>query len=372
MTARLALRRLAAAIALGLGLIAVPAAAQSIVVTDVAGHTVELPQPARRVVLGDGGLITVLALLDPEPLSLVAGWAENLVRFDPGTAAAYRARFPAIDALPLVGGTTADSVSIEQVLALSPDLVVLPLWFGPAQELERQLGAAGVPVLRIDFFDDPLRNTVPSLRALGRALGREGRAEAYIRFYEAHMGRIAGTLAAHPGLRPKVLLHARAGGWECCWSAGASGAGTLIGFAGGENIAKAAVPGPTGQLGLEYVLAEDPEVYIAAGGPQLPGPGSFRIGPGVPPAEVREQLAAIRGEPGLGELPAIAAGRAHALWLNFFHGPAHVVAVEAMAKWIHPELFGDLDPAATLAEINRRFLAVPMDGTYFGDLGAGE
>lgn len=372
MRARPALRRLAAAIALsGLELFASPAAADPITVTDVAGHTVELPQPARRVVLGDGGLITVLALLDPEPLSLVAGWAENLVRFDPGTAAAYRARFPAIDRLPLVGGTTAETFSVEQTLSLGPDLVVLPLWFGPAEELERQFGAAGVPVLRIDFFDDPLRNTVPSLRALGRALGREERAEAYIRFYEAHMGRIAGTLAAHPSARPKVLLHARAGSWDCCWSAGASGAGTLIDFAGGENIAEAAVPGPTGQLGLEYVLAQNPEIYIAAGGPQLPGPGNFRIGPGVSPAEVRGQLAAIRSEPGLGELPAIAAGRAHALWLNFFHAPTHVVAVEAMAKWFHPELFGDLDPAATLAEINR-FLTVPMDGAYFGDLGAGE
>jgi iron complex transport system substrate-binding protein len=363
-----ALRRLAAAIVLlGIGLFAAPAAADPIVVTDVAGHTVELKQPARRVVLGDGGLITVLALLDPEPLSLVAGWAENLVRFDPGTAAAYRARFPSIDQLPLVGGTTADSFSIEQTLSLGPDLVVLPLWFGPAEELERQLGAAGVPVLHIDFFDDPLRHTVPSLRALGRALGREERAEAYIRFYEAHMGRIAGTLAAHPGARPKVLLHARAGGWECCWSAGASGAGTLIDFAGGDNIAKAIVPGPTGQLGLEYVLAQDPEVYIAAGGPHLPGRGNFRIGPGISSTTVRDQLAAIRGEPGLGELPAIAAGRAHALWLNFFHAPTHIVAVEAMAKWIHPELFGDLDPAATLTEINR-VLAVPMEGTYFGSV----
>ncbi|WP_342239249.1 ABC transporter substrate-binding protein [Inquilinus sp. OTU3971] len=371
MTARAGatLRRVAL---LAIGLFATPAAADPIVLTDAAGHTVELKQPARRVVLGDGGLITVLALLDPEPLSLVAGWAENLVRFDPGTAAAYRVRFPAIDRLPLVGGTTAETFSVERTLALRPDLVVLPLWFGPAEELERQLGAAGVPVLRIDFFDDPLRNTVPSLRSLGRALGREERAEAYIRFYEDHMGRIAGTLAAHPGARPKVLLHARAGGWECCWSAGASGAGTLIDFAGGDNIAKPVVPGPTGQLGLEYVLAQNPDVYIAAGGPLLPGPGNFRIGPGVSRATVREQLAAIRGEAGLGELPAIAAGRAHALWLAFFHAPTHVAAAEAMAKWLHPELFGDLDPEATLAEINRRFLAVPMDGTYFGDLGAGE
>jgi iron complex transport system substrate-binding protein len=39
-----------------------------------------------------------------------------------------------------------------------------------------------------------------------------------------------------------------------------------------------------------------------------------------------------------------------------------------MARWIRPELFGDLDPAETLAEINRRFLAVPFTGTYWVSL----
>jgi iron complex transport system substrate-binding protein len=36
-----------------------------------------------------------------------------------------------------------------------------------------------------------------------------------------------------------------------------------------------------------------------------------------------------------------------------------------MAKWIHPELFADIDPSATLAEINRHFLAVPLEGTMW-------
>lgn len=39
-----------------------------------------------------------------------------------------------------------------------------------------------------------------------------------------------------------------------------------------------------------------------------------------------------------------------------------------MAKWIHPERFGDTDPAETLAEIDRRFLAVPLTGAMWIDL----
>jgi iron complex transport system substrate-binding protein len=47
----------------------------------------------------------------------------------------------------------------------------------------------------------------------------------------------------------------------------------------------------------------------------------------------------------------------------------HIVAIEALARWLHPERLAGIDPAATLAEINRRFLALPMAGTYWIDQG---
>ncbi|WP_142848370.1 hypothetical protein [Telmatospirillum sp. J64-1] len=61
-------------------------------------------------------------------------------------------------------------------------------------------------------------------------------------------------------------------------------------------------------------------------------------------------------------------GRVHALWHNFYNSPMNLLAIEALATWIHPELFSDIDPAATLAEINERFLPVPFQGTYWSSL----
>ncbi|QRE74998.1 hypothetical protein F1D61_16630 [Methylobacterium aquaticum] len=70
--------------------------------------------------------------------------------------------------------------------------------------------------------------------------------------------------------------------------------------------------------------------------------------------------------PGLAQqLSAIRSGRAYGLWQGFSTSPVNVLAVEVLAKWLHPDLTGDLDPEATLAELNARFLAVPMDGTYW-------
>ena len=70
---------------------------------------------------------------------------------------------------------------------------------------------------------------------------------------------------------------------------------------------------------------------------------------------------------GFSELPAFRQGSVHALWLPVFAGPYNVLAVELIAKWVHPDLFADLAPQKTLDEINR-FLAVPLQGTYWASL----
>ncbi|ACI93956.1 periplasmic binding protein [Afipia carboxidovorans OM5] len=61
-------------------------------------------------------------------------------------------------------------------------------------------------------------------------------------------------------------------------------------------------------------------------------------------------------------------GRIHGMFHNLMSTPLNIVATEALAKWIHPSLFGDLDPAQTIDEINRRFLSVPLKGIYLVDL----
>lgn len=57
--------------------------------------------------------------------------------------------------------------------------------------------------------------------------------------------------------------------------------------------------------------------------------------------------------------------RVYGLWHLFNNIPVNILAVEALAKWFHPALFGDVDPAATLREINAQFLPVPLVGTYW-------
>lgn len=359
-----------AALGFALALLATsPAWAQAIRVSDIAGREVVLAQPAKRIVLGAWVSLDALSLIHPDPVGLLAGWAEAGANAIQPTI--LRSKFPAIDKVPVIGKGSFETISIEAVIAQKPDLVLLSRFdafrFGAeaAPGLD-QLAAAGIPVAIVDFFLDPLKNTEPSLRILGKLLGREAQAEAFLAFYRQHLAAIENRLAAAGGVpRPAVFLHAFATRPECCFSAGP---GTIDGFirlAGGHNIGTEKLATPVGQLSQEFVLTRNPDVYVATAISDGPDAGSFALGPGVTRERAAEGFARLVKRNDLAALGAVSGSRGHGLWHLFVHTPVHVVAIEVLAKWTHPALFAGLDPQATLDEINKRFLAAPLAGTFW-------
>jgi iron complex transport system substrate-binding protein len=85
-------------------------------------------------------------------------------------------------------------------------------------------------------------------------------------------------------------------------------------------------------------------------------------------AEAAEALAEILRRERLSSLSAVRQGRAHAIWHGFNDTPAHLLMLQALARWLHPDRCGDLDPAATMASLNSRFLSIPMQGALWADL----
>ena len=104
------------------------------------------------------------------------------------------------------------------------------------------------------------------------------------------------------------------------------------------------------------------KVYIVTGGPHLAKAGGFVVGPGFTPEQSQAGLRRVAGRRGISTLKAVREGRTHGLSHQLINSPIDIVAIEAFATWIHPELFKDVDPAKTLTEINQRFLAVPYEG----------
>ena len=118
------------------------------------------------------------------------------------------------------------------------------------------------------------------------------------------------------------------------------------------------------EIGLEQLIGADPDIYVATGGTHLAKTGGLVLGLGVGEADAAASFGKLLATPALATLSAIEKRRAFGFWHLFNDTPLHVVAIELLAKWFHPERFADIDPAATLAE-GARFSAIPLDGTLW-------
>ena len=120
-----------------------PARAE-ILLKDAVGREVRLASPARRIVTNESLLLYYLALIDPDPVARIAGWARPQ-RIDGGVYRAFREKFPGIDAIPEVGSVVPSNAPAEAILGVRPDLFVVSLW---QPEWEEIAGSSSARVFR--------------------------------------------------------------------------------------------------------------------------------------------------------------------------------------------------------------------------------
>jgi iron complex transport system substrate-binding protein len=264
-------------------------------VTDGAHRVVALERPARRVV-------SIMPALTDWVVAM--GAADRLV------ARTDYDSHPSIAALPSVGGGL--DPSVEWLAALGPDLVLA--WPDiPSRSLVSRLDRLGIPV-----YTAPIQTVEQALAAaldLGVLLGEEAAAAAATAAIRDGLDELARSVDGLP--RPRVLFLI---GVDPLM---AVGPGTfldeLLYRAGGENVlADLSVLWPT--LSLEEVVRRAPEVVVV---------GSF----GLP-----DPATALRGRPGWRDVPAVRAGRVHAVDPDLVNrpGPSLHRAATTLAALIHP------------------------------------
>ncbi|MEA3541836.1 MAG: ABC transporter substrate-binding protein [Pseudomonadota bacterium] len=336
---------------------------------DLRGRPIALDKPTTRLAIDDSRYLVALGLLHPDPVSLLVAWPKDINRLGPETYAQFLRKSPALADLPKIG-SSAGAFDAESLLAAHPDIAILSLESGVTDSQIAQLEQAGIKVVVLDFFQKPFEHLEKSLLLLGKITGREAQARDFIAFRAGHMKRIADRVAQLAvDDRPAVFVEAHAGMTpDCCNSPGRGNIGDYIDFVGGHNIGADVIDKPFGKLNLEYVISQRPAVYIATGGPHLAKAGGLVLGAGYDAAQARASLAKVAARQGLSQLPAVQSGRTHGFSHQLINSPLDIVAIETFATWIHPDQFKDVDPAQTLSEINRRFLAIPYQGTYWTSL----
>lgn len=336
-----------------------------ITVTDVKGRTVTVPDVPERVVLGfyyeDYLAIVGSDALDKVVALSLSTWKD----WRPNQFALYEKALPKLSSIPDVGNTEDNTFSIEKVVAAKPDLLILAAWsYDALGEGVKQIEAAGIPIVVLDYNAQTVEKHVASTLALGKLMGTQDRAEQLAKDYEAAMADIDARIKAVGPTEKKVYVElAPKGAAEVGNSYGDTMWGALVDKLGGKNIAKGQV-GNWGPLSPEYVLAEKPDLIFLAGSEWVNRPQSVQVGFGADPAVTRERMKPYVERAGWSELPAVKNGQVHAI----YHGGARTLSdfvyAQYIAKQLYPDAFKDVDPAKNIADYYAKWLPIKAEGVF--------
>ncbi|WP_417710348.1 ABC transporter substrate-binding protein [Roseibium aggregatum] len=352
-------------------------AGDMVTVTDITGREVEVEVPVEKVILGEGRQIYFTAALDGEdPFKRVVGWRDDFEKADNDGYHQYLEKYPEMADLPTFGGMKNGTFDVEQAVALQPDVIILNLDAKVATEeggYIEKLGKVGIPVVYVDFREKPMENTETSMRLIGKLYGKEEKAEEFIEFRAAEIAKVTDKLAAQKDLVKPIVFMERAGGYsdDCCMSFGNENFGKMVEMAGGINMAADIIPGTFGTVNPEQIIASDPDQIIVTGANwelYVPGGNWVGVGSGADPEVSADKLANLMKRPGFTGVKAVSENNVHAIWHQFYNSPYQFVAIQQIAKWLHPDLFADLDPDATFKELHDRFLPIDYRPGYFVSL----
>jgi iron complex transport system substrate-binding protein len=368
----------AKAAALSLALFSSAAIAGEMVkVKDITGREVEVNVPVERVILGEGRQIYFTAALDTDhPFKRIVGWRDDFQKADLDGYNIYLKKFPEMGKIPTFGGMKDGTFDIEQAVTLKPDVIIMNIDAKSATEESGyidKLSKLGIPLVYVDFREKAMENTDPSMRLIGKLFGKEKRAEEFVQFHDAQIKRVTDTLAKAKDLKKPLVFVERAGGYsdDCCMSFGNENFGKMVEIAGGVNMAGDIIPGTFRTVNPEQIIASNPDQVIVTGANwelYVPGGKWVGVGPGADKALAEKKLADLMKRPGFTDIKAVKDGNVHAIWHQFYNNPYQFVAIQQIAKWLHPDLFKDLDPEATFKELHERFLPVAYESGYFVSL----
>ncbi|MBI5952074.1 MAG: cobalamin-binding protein [Chloroflexi bacterium] len=278
--------------------------AEEIKFTDALGNEVVLTETPQRIVS--------LAPSITEILFAVGAGGQVVGRTD------YCDYPEEVKDLPSIGGFSAESISLETIISLEPDLVIGGSVY--QAEVIKALQEAGIKA----FVSQPanLAEIKDSLGLIGKITGHEDEAKAAADEMQARIDAVTKTVSTVPAdQRPTVFYEV----WhEPLMSAnGRTVVGELIDLAGGVNIF-ADLPDEYPTVSVEQIVEVDPQFII--------GPSSHG-----------DQMTAevIGSREGWGNLSAVKNEAIYIVDANIVShsSPRIVIALEDFAKILHPDLF---------------------------------
>lgn len=342
-------------------------------ITDVTGRTVTLKKPAERVVLqwsGAGGpFFTISALMGKDTPKVIAGMDTSLQDYRADMWKHFTTEMPELAKIPVVGTVGDKTFNAEQVVALNPDVIFIPVDLKDQYESDAKakMDAAGIQTIYIDYHAEKLESHQKSIEAIGKALGKEERAAEINKFYTERVTRVLDRVSKINKPKPAVYLEVGMNGPEEFGNSFSSNYswGALATMAGADVITKDVIK-KTSPINPEFILEKNPDIIMIMGSYWPKKPTSMRLGFEATEASSQELLKAFTIErQGWSELKAVENKQVYSAHHGLPREVFDAAVFEYLAKTFYPEEFADVDPEATLKEFYDKFLPFSYSGIWF-------
>jgi iron complex transport system substrate-binding protein len=275
-----------------------------------------------------------------------------------------------MDRIKSLGSIYDDAISLESVVNLDPDLIIADAQFKSKSCVNKMI-EAGLPVVFTDMNSDPFHGVQKSMLMLGKMLGKEDKVKNMVedtnKKTDSVLARVDELLKVGTK-RPTLYFECgnvtptEIGGTRGDIS---DGWGYLWNKLGANNIGVGQASNP---VNPEKVLTADPDVIVIGGANWDPKADIMRMGYYVTKEQVSEHLGEyVEKRAGWSDLSAIKNGRLYAVHFNYTVYPYNFCGVEAMAKFLFPDKFQDLNPEEDRREFFDKYMPVKYSGLFSSD-----
>lgn len=297
------------------------------VITDMLGREVEIPQEVERVAglhHFEGHILYAMGQQDKiVHQSLLGKLGQAMAKVDQNFAA-----LPKVD--------QGNEINVEMLVSLRPQVVFVYASF--EKQMIEQLEKAGIKVVALR--GETLEESYEATRIMGRVMGCEDRAEAYINYCQGIVNMIKEKTGGLPEeKRPKVLFCGPKSIYTV--ATGEMLQSAIVEMAGGRNAAKD-VKGFWAEVSPEQIVNWNPD-YIFLGSSK----DTYSIDKLLSDPAFR--LVSAFKDKNIYEFPS------NIGWWDY-PAPHCVLGIAWTAKTLHPDLFKDMDLKQLADEFYTKFL----------------
>lgn len=316
-------------------------------ITDAMGRDIVLDKPAERIAFSSYYLA--------EAIKIIGAWDKVVGRdgyiSDPNM-------YPNLDAIPAISDSNGGSqLDYEKILEIKPDVMIMPMRNGvsslDAQDVINNLEPE-IPVVFVDVTDPDTFNE--NLKNLGLITGNEEKTEKYLDFYNSVINGITEkTSQISEDEKPNIFIKAAGYTAEqfCTKGKGFDLWHKLCSIAGGNSISSD-LDSPLVEVDPEWIIDQDVDVIVSECWDRLypEAFGYYATDPNGKKNHAEKIIDDIASIEVLSKSDAVKNNQIYLLHDPLMNTPRFVIGAAYLAKWLHPELFQDLNPE----EIHEKYL----------------